>query len=395
MTINQCLNRAHSRAGSLALMGLSCLILGLSTGLASRALANPAAPLAKLSPIGFQSLPGWQQEDFQGFWPAFLENCRIMRLRATPWARACRDAESVSSTTETIRQFLESRFTAFALTDASGARSSRITGYYEPLLRGSRVREGPFQTPLYRAPRDLVNVDLSSIYPELKALRLRGRLEGGRIVPYYTRAEIERQKLLAGQELLWVDDPIDAFFLQVQGSGRVQLPNGEIVRVGYAEQNGHPYQSIGRWLVDRGELALSEASMQGIKNWVARNPHRRDELLHQNPSMVFFKEINALNSNAGPPGSMGLPLTAERSLAVDPRFVVEGSLVFLDTRVPRPGVPAGDAGVRFQRLMIAQDKGSAILGAHRGDIFFGTGSAAGEVAGRMRADGTMYVVLPR
>ena len=395
MIVNQSLSNAYSRGGRHGLAGVFCLFLGLGLGLTSPASANSTAPMARVSPIGFQSLPGWQQEDFQGFWPAFLENCKIMRLRATPWAKACQGAESVSAQPHEIRRFLESRFNAFALSDASGARSARITGYYEPLLRGSRTREGPYQTPLYRTPPDLINVDLSAIYPELKALRLRGRLSEGRVVPYYTRAEIETRGLLTGQELLWVEDPIEAFFLQVQGSGRVQLPNGETVRVGYAEQNGHPYQSIGRWLVDRGELRLSDASMQGIKNWVARNPHRRDELLHQNPSMVFFKEINHVHSNAGPPGSMGLPLTPERSLAVDPRFVVEGSLVFLDTRVPKPGVPAGDAGTAFQRLMIAQDKGSAILGVHRGDIFFGTGAAAGEVAGRMRAEGTMYLVLPK
>jgi membrane-bound lytic murein transglycosylase A len=395
MIDNQSLSNAYSRAGYTSLAGLFCLMLGLSLGLASAASANTVAPMARISPIGFQSLPGWQQEDFHGFWPAFIENCKIMRLRSTPWAKACQGAESVFAQPQEVRQFLEARFNAFALSDAAGVRSARITGYYEPLLRGSRMRGGAYQTALYRAPQDLINVDLSSIYPELKALRLRGRLEGNRIVPYYTRAEIETRGLLSGQELLWVEDPIEAFFLQVQGSGRVQLPNGETVRVGYAEQNGHPYLSIGRWLVDRGELRLGDASMQGIKDWVARNPHRRDELLHQNPSMVFFKEINHVNSNAGPPGSMGLPLTPERSLAVDPRFVVEGSLVFLDTRVPRAGVPAGDAGVAFQRLMIAQDKGSAILGVHRGDVFFGTGAAAGEIAGRMRAEGTMYLVLPK
>lgn len=393
--LNQVLIKAYFRVA--AFRGLGCLGLawGLWLAAQSPALANTSAPLAKLSPIGFSSLPGWQDEKFQNFWPAFLENCKIMRLRATPWAKACQGAESIPPEEPQVRIFIESRFNAFELSDSNGTRAAKITGYYEPLLRGSRTRQGPYQTPLYRTPTDLINVDLSTIYPELKALRLRGRLEGKRIVPYYTRAEIETRQLLAGQELLWVDDPIDVFFLQVQGSGRVQLPNGEMVRVGYAEQNGYPYQSIGRWLVDRGELRLSDASMQGIKEWVARNPHRRNELLHQNPSMVFFKEINHVNTNAGPLGSMGLPLTAERSLAVDPRFVVEGSLVFVETRVPRPGVPAGDAGLTFQRLMIAQDKGSAILGAHRGDIFFGTGAAAGEVAGRMRSDGRMYLVLPK
>ncbi len=395
MKFLQLFRNAYSRAGSTGPAVLFCLFLGLGLGLAGPAKANAIAPLARVSPIGFESLPGWQQEDFQGFWPAFLENCRIMRLRETPWARACQGAESVAGSPQEIRQFLESRFRVHALSDAAGVGSARITGYYEPLLRGSRVRGGPYQVPLYRTPPDLINVDLSSVYPELKALRLRGRLENNRVVPYHTRAEIEAWQLLAGQELLWVDDPIEAFFLQVQGSGRVQLPSGEIVRVGYAEQNGHPYQSIGRWLIDRNELKLNEASMQGIKDWVARNPHRRDELLHQNPSMVFFRELGSMDTNAGPLGSMGLPLTPERSLAVDPRFVMEGSLVFLDTRVPRPGVPAGDAGVAFQRLMIAQDKGSAILGVHRGDVFFGTGAAAGEVAGRMRAEGTMYLVLPK
>lgn len=367
--------------------------MGLGWG--STAWANAAAPLARLSPIGFESLPGWQQENFQGFWPAFIENCKVMRLRATPWARACQGAESLPAQALEIRRFLETRFQAFGLSDALGSRSSMITGYYEPLLRGSRTRGGPYQTPLYQTPKDLLNIDLTSIYPELKAFRLRGRLEEGRIVPYYTRAEIDGWQLLAGQELLWVDDPIEAFFLQVQGSGRVQLPNGEVVRVGYAEQNGHPYQSIGRWLVERGELRVHEASMQGIKDWVARNPNRRNELLHQNPSVVFFRELANIDTQTGPLGSMGLPLTPERSLAVDPRFIVEGSLVFLDTRLPKAGAPAGDPGTGFQRLMIAQDKGSAILGAHRGDIFFGTGAAAGEIAGRMRADGTMYLVLPK
>lgn len=395
MIVNQSISKAYSRAARIGIARVFGLFLGLGLVLAGPASANATAPLAKLSPINFQSLPGWQQDSLQGFWPAFIENCRVMRLRLTPWAKACQGAETLSVQPNEIRQFLEARFNAFALSDSTGARSGRITGYYEPLLRGSLTREGPYQTPLYRAPQDLIHVDLSSIYPELKALRLRGRLEGGRIVPYHTRAEIETRGLLSGQELLWVDDPVEAFFLQVQGSGRVLLPNGETIRLGYAEQNGHPYQSIGRWLVDRGEMRLSDASMQGIKDWVARNPHRRDELLHQNPSMVFFKEINHVNSNAGPPGSMGLPLTPERSLAVDPRFVAEGSLVFLDTRVPRAGVPAGDTGVPFQRLMIAQDKGSAILGVHRGDIFFGTGAAAGEVAGRMRSEGTMYLVLPK
>ncbi len=351
---------------------------------------------ARLRPIPFSELPGWPEDDLKGFSAALTTNCSVMRARTAAWGRLCRDADQINAAdTVTLRQFIESQFLPHEISDSKGSRSGLITGYYEPLLKGSRTRGGTYQIPLYRTPKDLINVDLSAIYPEIKSLRLRGRLEGNRVVPYPTRAEIERKGLLAGDELLWVEDPVEAFFLQVQGSGRIQLPTGETVRVGYAEQNGYPYRSIGRYLIDKGELKPNDASMQGIKAWVAANPHRRDEVLHQNPSVVFFREITALPNAQGPLGSMGLPLTAGRSLAVDPRFVTPGSLVYLSTRVPKPAAPPRDAGISFQRLMIAQDTGSAVLGAHRGDIFFGTGGEAGEVAGRMRADGRMFVLLPK
>ena len=359
-------------------------------------MAHALGPEAKTRPITFQELPGWAEDGLTDFWPALSQNCSVMRLRQTAWARVCKESERVQGQdAAALKQFVEAWFTPHELSDAKGTRSATVTGYYEPLLRGARTRGGPYQIPLYRTPKDLVNVDLSSIYPELKALRLRGRLEGNRVVPYPTRADIETKGLLSGQELLWVDDPVEAFFLQVQGSGRVQLPNGETVRVGYAELNGYPYRSIGRYLIDKGELKPNDASMQSIKSWVAANPHRRDEVLHQNPSVVFFKELGNLNPALGPLGSMGLPLTPVRSLAVDPRYVMPGSLVFLSTRVPRPGAPPRDAGVAFQRLMIAQDTGSAILGPHRSDIFFGTGSEAGDIAGRMRSDGQMFLLLPK
>ncbi len=366
------------------------------TSLLIPSMTHALGPEAKTRPITFQELPGWAEDGLSDFWPALRQNCSVMRLRQTPWARVCNESERVQGQDAVaVKQFVETWFAPYELSDAKGTRSATVTGYYEPLLRGARTRGGPYQIPLYRTPKDLVNVDLSSIYPELKALRLRGRMEGNRIVPYPTRAEIETKGLLAGQELLWVDDPVEAFFLQVQGSGRIQLPNGETVRVGYAEQNGYPYRSIGRYLIDKGELKPNDASMQSIKHWVAANPHRRDEVLHQNPSVVFFKELGHLNPSLGPLGSMGLPLTPVRSLAVDPRYVMPGSLVFLSTRVPRPGAPPRDVGIAFQRLMIAQDTGSAILGPHRSDIFFGTGSDAGEIAGRMRSEGQMFLLLPK
>lgn len=368
----------------------------VSTSILMGSVAWALGPQAKTRPIGFHELPGWANDNLQGFWPALVGNCSVMRQRLTDWAKICKASQHVQPGDATaIRQFVETWFTPHELSDAKGTRSATVTGYYEPLLKGSRSREGPYQIPLYRTPKDLVNVDLSAVYPEIKALRLRGRLEGNRVVPYPTRAEIEKKGLLAGQELLWVEDPVEAFFLQVQGSGRVLLPNGDTVRVGYAEQNGYPYRSIGRYLIDKGELSPNDASMQSIKRWVAANPHRRDELLHQNPSVVFFKEVGSLGPGVGPLGSMGLPLTPQRSVAVDPRYVLPGSLVFLSTRVPRPGAPPRDPGQPFQQLMIAQDTGSAILGPHRSDIFFGTGDEAGEVAGRMRSDGQMFLLLPK
>jgi membrane-bound lytic murein transglycosylase A len=360
---------------------------------------QPLSADARMQPTRFEQLPGWADDNPQEIWPAFLANCEIMRQRASSWVRPCNEAQRVDAgNPSSVRRFFEDQFVPHELTDAKGTASATITGYYEPLLRGSRTRGGPYQVPIYKAPKDLINVDLSSIYPEIRHLRLRGRLENGRVVPYPSRAEIETKQLLAGQELLWVDDIVEAFFLQVQGSGRVVLPNGEQVRVGYAEQNGYPYRSIGRWLVEKGELKLSEASMQGIKAWVAANPQRRDELLHQNPSVVFFKEIPNAGNESGPAGSMGLPLTAGRSIAVDPRYVGMGSPVFLTTQVPSPvGAGARGSGLTttFNRLVLAQDTGSAILGPHRGDLFFGTGAEAGELAGKMKSSGKMVVLLPR
>jgi membrane-bound lytic murein transglycosylase A len=268
-----------------------------------------------------------------------------------------------------------------------GSDSGTITGYYEPLLKGSRTRSSTYRFPIYAVPDDLLTVDLGEVYPEVKNLRLRGRLDGKRVVPYFPRADIEGGRGgAAGKELLWVDDAVDLFFLQVQGSGRVALDTGETVRVGYADQNGYPYRSIGRVLVDRGELTLDQASMQGIKAWAARNPERLAELLNQNASYVFFKESPVTSD--GPAGSLGVPLTAGRSLAVDTRAVPLGAPVFLATTFPNSTQP-------LNRLMVAQDTGGAIRGAVRADFYWGFGEEASTQAGRMRQNGRMWALLPR
>jgi membrane-bound lytic murein transglycosylase A len=210
---------------------------------------------------------------------------------------------------------------------------------------------------------------------------------GRKLVPYHTRADIDNGTApLRGRELIWVDDPVDAFFLQVQGSGRVRLDSGELVRVGYADQNGHAYRSVGRLLVERGELTLDQASMQGIRAWGQRNPQKLAALLNENPSYVFFRELPA--GDGGPPGSLGVPLSNGRSLAVDPRAVPLGAPVFVSSTWPGTARP-------LNRLMAAQDTGGAIRGAVRADFFWGFGEEAGELAGRMRQPLLLWVLLPR
>jgi membrane-bound lytic murein transglycosylase A len=331
-------------------------------------------------------------EDPGAAWDAFLRSCGRIKTQAA-WRESCALAEQLPAGAST-RTFFETHFLPYRVANADGSVQGLVTGYYEPLLRGSRRKEGAYRFPLYAAPDDLLIVDLAEINPELKHLRLRGRLEGRRVVPYYPRAEIERGlPALAGKELLWVDDAVDLFFLQIQGSGRVRLATGELVRVAYADQNGQPYKSIGRYLVEQGELKLEQASMQGIKAWGAANPAKLEALLNQNPSYVFFREAPATDGGpaataAGPVGALGAALTPERSIAVDPRHIPLGAPVFLATTWPNSTLP-------LTRLVLAQDTGGAIRGAVRADFFWGFGDAAGTQAGRMRQSARMWVLLPR
>ena len=348
-----------------------------------------AKPADYLRVVSFSELPGWAEDDLRQSWPAMLASCEALSKRPE-WSAVCSATASVNAGDERlVRAFYESQFIPHQLRNLDGSIQGMVTGYYEPLLKGSRTRSGPFQTALYRTPEDLLTIDLAALYPELKNMRLRGRLAANKIVPYPSRAELMQQNLLVGKELLWVDDQVEAFFLQVQGSGRVLIESTrETVRVAYADQNGHPYRSIGRYLVDKGELTLDQASMQGIKAWVAANPARRQELLNANPSFVFFREEKITDSAKGPKGALGVPLTAQRSIAVDPQFVSLGAPVFLSTTQPNAAQP-------LRRLMLAQDTGGAIRNPVRADLFWGFGAEAGELAGRMKQPGQMWVLLPR
>ncbi len=345
--------------------------------------AKPAAGPAQFEPVPFSALPGWAQGVAPASLVAFLAGCERPALHRA-LRRACEEARGIAPAN--AARFFESAFTPWRISTHDGDATGLVTGYYEPVLDGSRTRSDRFRYPVYGVPEDLVVVDLVSLHPDLAHRRLRGRLEGRRLVPYWSRADIEGGgRALGAPVLAWVADPVELFFLQIQGSGQVRTPDGQRVRLGYADQNGHPYRSLGRHLVDRGELALEQASMQGIKAWAAANPAKMQAALNENPSYVFFREMPPAD---GPTGALGVPLAAGYSIAVDPRHIPLGAPVFLDTTWPLSPKP-------LQRLVLAQDTGGAIRGAVRADFFWGTGDEAGALAGRMRQRGAMWLLWPR
>ncbi len=363
------------------------VVAGAVAGTMPGAAGAPALP--QLVPASFAALPGWDRDDLRAAWPPFLSSCGVLGKRAD-WKEVCAIAQQVRGGDEgSIRLFFETFFVPNQVIAPDGADTGLITGYYEPLLHGARKRGGPFQTPLYKVPDDLVAVDLAGVYPELKGMHLRGRLAGKKVVPYGTRAEIEQATDAGGKELMWVDDAVEAFFLQVQGSGRVQMSDSqETVRIAYADQNGHPYKSIGRYLVDKGELSMEQASAQGIKGWIAGHPSRQQELFDANPSYVFFKEEKLPDPKVGPKGALGVALTPQRSVAIDAQMLPLGAPLFLSTTLANSDTP-------MQRLVMAQDTGGAIRGAIRADYFFGFGAEAAENAGRMKQRGMVWVLLPK
>jgi membrane-bound lytic murein transglycosylase A len=345
----------------------------------------PAPPYA---PSAWTDLPGWGNDDLKAALTTFAASCNTL-ARKPMWRNVCVEARGIAggdAPQPDLRVWFESRFQPWQLVNPDGSREGTVTGYYEPLLHGSRERKPPFEQPVYGVPSDLLVIDLADVYPELKGMRLRGRLEGRKVVPYATRAELSADAARhAGEVLLWTDDAVDLFFMQIQGSGQVQFDDGSSVRLAYADQNGYPYKSVGKWLVEHGEMSLDHASMQSIKAWALANPQRLQELLNVNPSVVFFRELPV--NGSGPPGALGVPLTPERSIAVDARTTPLGAPVWLATSYP-------DSDRPLDRLMLAQDTGGAIRGPVRADFYWGSGAAAGEQAGRMRQNGRMWILLP-
>ncbi|HXF80223.1 MAG TPA: murein transglycosylase A [Usitatibacter sp.] len=351
----------------------------------------PAPPVeyrGHLVAATWQELPNWGREALHPALDAFLKSCTVL-AKQDAWKGACAGAETLAADApeRDVAAFFELNFLPWTVVNADDSSTGMVTGYYEPLLHGSRTRTQRYRYPIYGVPRDLLTIDLSSVYPDLKNRRLRGRVEGNRVVPYYSRGDIDQAPApLAGDEIVWVDDAIDVFFLHIQGSGQVELEGGDRIRVGYADQNGYPFRSLGRKLIDSGEIPPERASMQGIKDWARRHPKRVQAFLNANPSYVFFRVLP--NDLSGPLGALGVPLTAQRSIAVDPRVVPLGVPVYLSTTWPNTSDP-------LERLMVAQDTGGAIAGGVRADFYWGFGDAAGAEAGKMRQSGKMWVLLPK
>ncbi len=378
------------------------------TVLSPSAAAPLTGPGLRLQAASFAELPGWQADDFTDVWAAWQRDCHAP---VPQLAAACAASAQVpAGDTTAQRRFFEQWFQPWQAAAPAGQDSGLVTGYYEPVLKGSLTPGWPYVVPIYGLPADLVP------RPDAADGVTRGRLAwtDGRkeVLPYWSRAQInanpQARAVLGRKVVAWLESPVDALFLQVQGSGLVDLPDGRMLRLSYAGDNGWPYKSVGRWLLDQGELR-GTVTMQIIRAWAQMHPARVPQMLDANPRVVFFKAMplgppspavaittnvaphNSAASTAdptrsGPTGALGVPLTALRSVAVDKRLLTLGTPLWLATTV---------AGQPFAHLVFAQDVGSAITGPLRVDLFFGTGDAAGDAAGRQQSPGRMWVLLPR
>lgn len=342
----------------------------------------------RLVPISFDAVPGWADDDHAQALRAFRASCRVLatspREAAPGLAAICARAEAARPAAARI--FFEDNFAAHRVADGS---RGFLTGYFEPVVRGSRVPTPTHRYPLHRRPADLVNlVDEADRAGVGNGLTHARRLPDGSTAPYATRSEIESGALDGqGLEIVWLSDPVERFFMQVQGSGRVRLDDGSTMRLGYDGKSGHPYTSIGRVLIDEGIMRAEDITLQSLGAWLRANPGRARDVMWRNQSYVFFRDMGAA---AGPVGALGSPLTPGRSLAVDPRYHPLGLPIWVASETLR-----ASGAKAFRRLMVAQDVGSAIKGPQRGDIYIGSGAAAGAKAGRTKHAGHFVVLLPR
>ena len=332
-------------------------------------------PKTLLKERSFEDLPNWDEENFDEALQNFQNSCNNSKTKKF-YQDLCKNIDKVTNS----KQFFTSNFIPYEINKEDGNVTGMLTGYYEPYLKGSLTKHGKYIYPVYETPNDLITVDLSSIYPDLKNYRLRGQVKGNKLIPYHTREQSSKIDVDA-KVICYVDSKIDLFFLEVQGSGRVLLDTGETIFIGFGNQNGHKYKSIGRYLVDIGEIPLEDISMQSIRAWFVKNPSRVDEVLNHNKSVVYFKQ-----SQQAATGSLGIQLTPKRSIAVDKRFIPLGSMLYCS---------AEQNNVKFNRIVQAQDTGGAIKGTIRADMFLGFGDYAREIAGRLKAPLKLWILLPK
>lgn len=359
-------------------------------------------PDLRLVPLRFSDLPGWEADDHLAAFKAFVRSGKAFgrpagvvsgktKAAGEPLIAAIRraaDRAGKITAAPGARAFFEENFVPHRV-EHRGA-PGLLTGYYEPVLPGSRTKTGPFSIPVYRRPADLVNLVGEAERGALADGLTHARKTANSVEPYATRAEIESGALEGqGLELVWLSDPVDTFFMHIQGSGRIRFPDGKTMRITYDGKNGHPYTSIGRHLIDAGLFTAEQMSLDALKVWLSADRERGRSVMQENRSFIFFREL--ANEEDGPLGALEIPLSSGRSLAVDTGFHAIGTPVF----VAAPALKPWGDGAGFARLMIAQDVGSAIRGPERGDIYFGSGPEAGELAGTTKHPGRFFVLLPR
>ena len=376
---------------------LALLVLAASSCAPAERREPPGTPKEdagiRFEPARFSDLRGWAGDDHRAALSTFVKSCRwLLRRgagqfgRAADWRPVCREARAAAGRAPDAKRFFERNFVPVRVTAGDGNPDGLVTGYFEPQLRGSRKRDARHNVPLYKRPPELIMVDLSRFRNDLKGRRVAGLAVKGALRPYHDRASIDRGALAdRGLELVWVDSAIDAFFLQIQGSGQVRLRDGTVMRLGYDGFNGQPYTAIGRALIRNGAIPAEKMSMQATRRWLEATPEAGRKLMHTNRSYVFFRQL----SGPGPVGSAGVALTPGRSIAVDRHRIPLGMPLWLETTLPGPGAEP------FRRLVISQDTGGAISGAVRADVFWGAGARAAEIAGHMKSTGRYWLLRPR
>ncbi len=332
-------------------------------------------PKTHLIKSDFRELPNWEKEDHDSALNSFVNSCRTKKTQKM-YSDICTKAKGVKNP----KEFLEKEFEPFEIKNENTKQEGLLTGYYEPHLHASLTKHGKYQYPIYNTPDDLITVELSSIYPALKDYRLRGKLKGNKIVPYYTRKETNSNHINA-DIICYADSKVDIFFLEIQGSGRITLDNGETMFLGFDNQNGHKYRAVGRYLVKIQALKLEDVSLQNIKKWLDENPSRVDEVLNYNESVVYFEQRDQAAT-----GSLGLELTPNRSIAVDQRYIPLGSMLYLNAKSQKQSM---------NKVVMAQDTGGAIKGAVRADMFLGHGEEAMNIAGELKAPLKLWILLPK